>query len=299
MATWEEVFISWSKGPGESERIKIENTESQIRDAISKSPKLANRSIRVFTQGSYRNNVNVRADSDVDIGIVCFDSYFADTIDTNIKEEVRKSFSASAARYTYLQFKSEIQEALVAKFGRDSVIPGKKAFHVKESRTRVDADVCAFFEHRRYSADNSYISGVEMRPDGNPPGIINWPEYHYQNGVAKNTITARRYKRTVRVLKKLCYTMADEGDSVAKKTPSFLIECLLWNAPDRLFTTGTYYDDLRSMIMYLYNEIKVLDSVKEWGEVSELKYLFRDSQPWTRESANAFLQAAWTRIGYK
>jgi tRNA nucleotidyltransferase (CCA-adding enzyme) len=66
---WESVFTTWAKGPSDTEKTKTENAERQIRQAISANPKLQNRNIVVFTQGSYRNRVNVRKESDVDIGI--------------------------------------------------------------------------------------------------------------------------------------------------------------------------------------------------------------------------------------
>ena len=40
-------------------------------------------------------------------------------------------------------------------------------------------------------------------------------------------------------------------------------------------------------------------SCNESREVNELKYLFRSSQPWTREHANAFILAAWHYIGLR
>ena len=299
VATVEEIFIQWSKGPDEAEKNKIENTERQIRQAIQDSAKLGRRNIKVFTQGSYRNNVNVRKDSDVDIGVLCFDTFFADYPDTNIKESVQKSFGITDSEYTYLQFKSELEEALVARFGRTSVVRGKKAIDVKESRYRVDADVCPFFEHRRFTSESRYLSGVEMRPDDStPPRIINWPEQHYENGVDKNRLTERRFKRTVRVLKKLTYEMSSEVE-IAKKIPSFLIECLLWNVPNEKFTGQSYYGDLREILIFLYNLTKDVQLTKEWGEVSELKYLFRPSQPWNTQQVNEFTSAVWKYVGYK
>lgn len=57
---WESVFTTWSHGPGRPEQEKAVNVERQIRQAISENRKLDQRNIRVFTQGSYRNRVNVR-----------------------------------------------------------------------------------------------------------------------------------------------------------------------------------------------------------------------------------------------
>ncbi|RUO59206.1 hypothetical protein CWI76_09235 [Pseudidiomarina marina] len=56
-----------------------ENAERHIRQRTQASPKLQNRDIRVFIQGSYQNRVNVRRDSDIEIGVVYFDAFSLDT----------------------------------------------------------------------------------------------------------------------------------------------------------------------------------------------------------------------------
>lgn len=73
-------------------------------------------------------------------------------------------------------------------------------------------------------------SGVQMLTDKGR-SIINWPEQHYRNGVDKNSATGRRYKRAVRILKMLRNEMAKQGVRAAQPIPSFLAECLVWNAP--------------------------------------------------------------------
>lgn len=169
---WESVFTTWSQGPSATEQEKSENAENQIRKAIRASTKLNNRNIKVFTQGSYRNRVNVRRDSDVDIGVLCFDTYFPQYPDDNVKMYFEKS--TKVATYTYQTFKGELEEALVSYFGRNAVIRGNKAFDVKENTYRVEADVSAFFEHRHYTSQNHYYSGVQMIPDNSlPPRIRN------------------------------------------------------------------------------------------------------------------------------
>lgn len=77
---WEETFKRWSHGPSSTEQQRAENAERQVKQAIQSSPKLADRDIKVFTQGSYRNRVNVRKDSDVDVGVLCSDTYFPDIL---------------------------------------------------------------------------------------------------------------------------------------------------------------------------------------------------------------------------
>ena len=295
---WESIFSSWAKGPSQTEQQKAENAESQVRQAISASSKLNTRDIKVFTQGSYKNRVNVRKDSDVDVGVLCYDTYFPEYPDDNVKALIEKR--EIAATYTYVTFKNEIEEALVERFGRASVTRGKKSFDIKANTYRVEADVAAFFEHRRYTSEFNYLSGVEMTPDDfRPPRIRNWPEQHYENGVSKNTNTNRLYKRVVRILKTLSNAMTENGITSAKEVPSFLVECLVWNVPNSNFSGTTYKAIVRAALAHLFNETLNDNSCSEWGEVSELKYLFRPSQPWTRAQAHNFISDAWDYVGYE
>src|SRR5581483_10104500 len=106
---WESVVTTWSRGPSQTEEQFAENAVSQIRKAISDSAKLARRDIRVFLQGSYKNRVNVRQDSDVDVGVLCFDTYYPGYQDDNVKASVEKR--EVPGTYAYSIFKSEVEEA--------------------------------------------------------------------------------------------------------------------------------------------------------------------------------------------
>lgn len=294
MRDWETTFRSWAKPPGKTEEQRIANAEKAIRDAIAASDALKIRDIKVFTQGSYRNNTNVRKDSDVDIAVVCYDVFFPDYPQGTTKE----TFGNINSNYSYQTFKNEVEDALIDRFGRAAVNRGNKAFDVHENSYRVEADVAPFFEHRRYHPSGSYLSGVELRPDnGMPAKVINWPQQHYENGVNKNKATGRRYKALVRILKCLRNEMADAGFSEAEPIPGFLIECLVWNVPNDYFGHDTYILDVRSCLAYLFNNTLNDDSCSEWGEVSELKYLFRPGQKWTRQQAHDFISKAWDYIG--
>src|SRR5699024_1140537 len=275
-----------------------EHAEKQIKEAIRDSEKLRSKDIIVFTQGSYRNRVNVKKDSDVDVGVLCYDTFFPDYPDDNVKSKLEKSFSSS--NYTYKLFKNDVENALITRFGRESVKRSNKAFDIKSNSYRVEADVASFFEHRRYNNENSYLSGVQMIPDNNrPPRVRNWPEQHYQNGVNKNNLTGRRYKKTVRILKTLSNEMLDNGVPSAFEISGFLIECLVWNALNNCFDYPTFKKIIRAVLAYLFNNTMNDNNCKEWGEVSELKYLFRSSQPWTRQQAHEFISSAWDYIGFE
>lgn len=294
MADWEATFNTWAQPPGKAEQDRCANAEQGIKNAIIASNILKNRDIRAFAQGSYRNNTNVRKDSDVDVAVVCYDVFFSDLP----AGKTQKDFGIIDGSYNYSQFKDEVEQALVAYFGRASVTRGHKAFNIRENSYHVEADVAPFFEHRRYQENGTYISGVELRPD-NGGRVINWPQQHYENGVSKNNATSRRFKALVRIFKSLCNYMSDQGIAEAKPITGFLLECLIWNVPNDNFGHSTYSDDVRACLIFLYNNTKSQDKCNEWGELSELKYLFRAGQKWTREQANSFILSAWNYIGFK
>lgn len=296
---WEDVFCTWGGAPSTTEQAKCENAERAVRKAIDASAKLNTRNIEVFAQGSYANRTNVRQDSDVDICVLCNDTFFPNyAMSEGLSNGV---FGFSDAQYRYADFKNDLEAALKSYFGKDSVTRGKKAFDVHANTYRVDADVVPCFEHRRFMGtpqNNWSISGTELLPD-NGGSIINWPRQNYRNGVDKNDVTGRRFKAVVRILKRLRYEMIGNGHTIAESIPSYLIECLVWNVPNEGFGHDEYRADVRYALAHLCNETRTDETCKEWGEINELKYLFRQSQPWTREQVNKFLNAAWTYIGFK
>lgn len=292
MQNWEEKFSHWSAPPSKTEEQRCSNAEKAIKNAIKASDKLKNRDIKIFTQGSYQNNTNVRANSDVDIGILCYDTFFYDLPEGYNRE----SFGITPATYHYDQYKNEIGEALTSYFGSSAITRGNKAFDVHETSYHVEADVAAFFNHRRYASNGKIDSGVELQPDRGGR-IINWPEQHYQNGVSKNKATSRTFKSVVRIIKSLSNEMLEQNIQQAKDICGFLIECLVWNVPNTNFSYSNWTSNVRGSLAHLFNNLKSDEKCKDWGEVSELKYLFRGNK-WTRNQTFSFIDKAWNYIGF-
>ena len=103
----------------------------------------------------------------------------------------------------------------------------------------------------------------------------------------------------MRILKKLGNEMTDNDIAAAQPIPGFLNECLVWNVQNNLFGNNSYVKDARSCLVHLFNNTMSDEKCSEWGEVSELKYLFRGLQKWTRQQAHSFISAAWDYIGFK
>ncbi len=303
---WDVTFASWGAAPSATETQKCERAELAVRKAIDASAKLNTKQIEVFTQGSYKNGTNVRQDSDVDVCVLYTGEWFPNyQFSTGLN---RESLGNVAGSYPYAEFKQDVGKAVFDYFERQNVTPGQKAFDIHANTYRIDADVVPCFEHRRYTgtiSDFSYVSGTQLMPASGPP-IVNWPKQNYANGVAKNTRTGGNFKTVTRVLKKLRYDMIDEGDTVAGKIPSYLVECLAWNIPDATLQTGSFLTQyvtlkeiVRRSIIFLWDATKDDTACSEWGEVNELKYLFRSTQPWTRVDVHTFLQNAWNHIGFE
>jgi hypothetical protein len=295
---WEDLFCTWGGAPSATQQTKCENADRAIRKAIDASKKLSSKTIEVFVQGSYANRTNVRQDSDVDICVLYEDAFFPDySLSQGLDGSV---LGFTDGQYPYADFKNDVHAALKSYFGADSVTRGNKAFDVHANTYRIDADVVPCFEHRRYlgtSESHWYESGTMLRPD-NGGEIINWPRQNYDNGVAKNDATGRRFKAVARILKRLRNEMAENGHKVAGPIPSYLLECLVWNVPDEGFGHEEYRDDVRYALAHLWNETRTDDTCNEWGEINEFKYLFV-GQPWTRTQVNSFLDAAWNYVGFE
>ena len=299
---WESDFSFWAQPPSKTEEQRSENAIRGIRAAVNGSSNLNQRRIKVFTQGSYRNRVNVRQDSDVDVGVMLYDFFLVEYPEGKTSAD----FGNRDADYSYSEFKNELEEALVDRFDRAAVKRGNKAFNIRENTYHVEADVVPLFEFRRYWESGNYRAGVALvtdqgkRIENYPERLVDdWPStpLHYENGVSKNGDTTRCFKGAVRILKKIRNEMEEAGSSSAKAIPGYLLECMIWNVPDVAFTGSTWDARVQAVLLHLWSNTKDDASCKSWCEVDAIKYLFHVSQPWTRAAANAFILDAWSNVG--
>lgn len=66
-------LTSWTN-PG-STQMAI-NSHTSVRNALKKANVFANMNLEIFLQGSYKNDTNIRGDSDVDIVVVTPDTFY-------------------------------------------------------------------------------------------------------------------------------------------------------------------------------------------------------------------------------
>ena len=294
MANIEDILFRWAQAPSETEEGKCANAVRGITDAIKNDRRLAGKDVRTLRQGSYRNRTNVKKESDVDIVVCLYDSFF----DDGLSEDDKKILGITNSTYTYGQFKNDIQQILIDNFGNSMVERKNKCIVVKGNDYRIDADVTPCLEHRRYSSRDRYISGVGFWSDRNEK-ITNWPEQHYENGVDKNDSTSRAFKSVVRILKNTKIDMVDKNLITDDSVPSFLIECLVWNVPNDAFNHTTWTSITRSVLANLFNSTLKQEDCLGYAEVSDLKWLFKGQAKWTYQTAHAFLDKVWRYLGYE
>lgn len=229
------------------------------------------RQIKIFIQGSYANNTNVRTQSDVDIAIVQEEQfqteYRAGITDAN--------YGFSTAPTPVKTFKDEVQECLKEKFGND-VVRQNKSIKVNGNTYRKDADTVPCLRYRDYRQDynnnsNNFIGGIVIKADDGTR-IINFPEQHIANGKKKNSETNSYYKKMVRIIKNIRYLMEDNRYVSAQNVSSFGLESLLWNIPNEIFLkyNPIYRYTFDEIVKYLKSHITDICQYKEANGIKKL-----------------------------
>lgn len=264
-----------------------------IRGALEdKSTPYDNRNFKVFLQGSYGNDTNIYAESDVDV-VICYESAFFHDLD-ELPPEQRQQFEAhfSDGTYPYSKFRGHVEAAMRKAFG-NSVEPAKKAIKVKAGGARRSADVIVAFEFRRYyrfngAQDQNFATGICFFAQ-NGTRIANYPKQHSENLTAKHQGTKQKFKPVVRIFKNMRSRLVDMGKLASGTAPSYFIEGLLYNAPNETFE-GAYSDIVLNILKWLYET----PDRTEFLCANEQYYLLRDNCPecWPTADGDQFIQEA-------
>jgi predicted nucleotidyltransferase len=307
-ATWEPKLARWSVGPGKTEEEKMDHAVTGIAGAIKASPVLGLQDIEILATGSYKNRTHIPVESDVDVAVIYKDVFFSNwyhadprsATDQAVVKALMEEAGVTSATYHYAEYKNDVEKALVDRFGRAAVKRGDKAFDIHENTYRVESDCLAAFEYRLWQRNGAGVlfhsDGLQFISDAGKE-IHNFPKQQFNNGQGKHDRTDRHFKKMVRIVKNLAVEMAEAGIAGAKPIPSFLIESLVYLVPDEYFGFSTFYTELRSVLAWLFNHTLPAEDCSKWTEENEIKFLFHDSQPWTKEQAHAFLSAAWDFVG--
>lgn len=240
LETWShQGAITASQATHESVRNALTAYASPIRE------KIAAGEVDIYLQGSYKNDTNIRADSDVDVVVQLNSTFQYDLSALPLHEAQAFTSSMSSATYGWIDFRADVLQALRAYFRAEAVKEGHKALKVTGNPGRLPADVIVCLQYRNYRVfrnwyDQSFHEGIILFALPDNRRVINYPKQHYDNGVAKNAAssTGGWYKPTVRVFKNARSYLADHQVIRDDLAPSYCVECLLYNVSNAMFVAS-------------------------------------------------------------
>lgn len=297
---WEATFSTWYQRASDAEQTRYENTCKAINAALRDSGLLDDYTFDVYPKGSYPAFTNVVRDSDVDIAVelttFAGNEFIHDAEGLTVADIGGTPYTGGA---TLAGFKDDVEAALISAFGSGPVDRGNKAIHIRESSRSLKADVVPCVTHKTWLSRHSSNTGIKLRNDARPAEEIhNYPKQHLERGTKKNDATSRRYKRVVRILKRLENEMVDKG--VINVVPSFLIESAVYNVPNDRFNASTWEARVEATLTHIFNGTTTDECVgsMDWLEVNRCKYLFFSGQSWSHGTANSFALQAWRYVGF-
>jgi len=237
----------------------------------------------VYLQGSYKNDTNIRGDSDVDI-VVQLNSAFC----SNLSEAWNRHFGFTSATYGWEKFKSDTLKALQNYYGCSKVSEGKKALKLITSYLRADVVVC--LQYRKYPdrprSEDDFVEGMTFWVPSEKRCVINYPKLHYENGVKKHQDTNGRYKPTVRMFKNARTYLVNREDIPADLAPSYFLECLLYNVPNDKFSSN-----FQSTFCNVINWLLEANFSQFVCQNEQLPLFGNSPEQWSEDKARRFLQA--------
>jgi hypothetical protein len=258
-------------------------THESVREALEAYDWPSEVQYEVYLQGSYKNDTNIRGDSDVDIVV-----QLKSTFRSNLSEDWKRHFGFTSATYGWEEFKSDTLKALQNYYGCSNVIEGKKA--LKVTTPYLSADVVVCIQYRKYPdrprSERDFVEGMTFWVPSENRWVINYPKLHYKNGVRKNQDTNERYKPTVRMFKNARTYLVNRGDIPADLAPSYFLECLLYNVPDDKFGSdcqSTFCD----VIIWLWEA----DFSQFVCQNEQLRLFGNSPEQWSEDKARRFLEA--------
>lgn len=268
-------------------------THESIRNALAaNSSPIRSMDYDAFLQGSYKNDTNIRGDSDVDLVVQLNSTFQSDLSALTEPEKELYARTFPDATYLWEDFRRDVLTALRAYYG-GQVSEGDKSLKVAGGSGRLPCDVIVALQYRRYRrfqgiGDQNYVEGIIFHTRRERRKVINFPKPHYENGVAKNSPprTGGEYKPTVRIFKNGRTHLVDHHVINDALAPSYFVESLIYNAPDDAFS-GTYQTGVYNVLTFLFNT-NVSTFMCQNGQLS----LFGTTpEQWSETSARQFISA--------
>ncbi len=242
-----------AKSTHESIRVALESENSPIRNRIK------NGEVEIYLQGSYKNDTNIRGDSDVDMIVELNTTFGHNAHELPLEQKQLHDLAYGGALYKWENFRADIISALVSYYrGSHIDLTGNKSIKLLPAPGRLKADIVPTIKYRKYShffGDDKFHAerGIKFYHRTTKRAIINFPHHYYHNGKDKNSENRTNgwFKPTVRILKNARSYLVDKNILSKETAPSYFLQSLIYNVPNNLFGTN-YETTIFNVLKYLW-----------------------------------------------
>jgi hypothetical protein len=251
-------------------------TQMAIREALDTYEDwLPGTIYEVFLQGSYKNDTNLRQDSDVDV-VVRLDTNIQPKIASLTGSELEENEAHKIAHGKWKSFRAQVFKALTSVYDAD-VTTGRKTITLKKGKLQASADVVVTIQCG---------DGIAIYIPDEHRWAVSYPKQRYKHGVSKEEATQSRYKRTIRMFKAARKQLVKSHLIKSGLASSYYIECLMSNVPDRLFKVGLG-DTYQGIVKYLSTaDLRQFKSQNGFGELFGI-----EPDLWNIDDAQRFIKA--------
>src|SRR5467141_4351675 len=121
----------------------------------------------VYLQGSYKNDTNIRGDSDVDVVVQLNQTFYRDLSALPDNQKRLEEAAYGNATYQWRDFRRDVLQALRSYYGAAAVNEGKKSLKLAAGGGRLAADIVPAAHFRKYRyfyslSNQSYVDGIKF-----------------------------------------------------------------------------------------------------------------------------------------
>ena len=142
---------------------------------------------KVFLQGSYNNDTNLRQDSDVDV-VVRLEAKLRPQVTELDGLQLEQDPEHKLAYERWKSFRKQVLKALRATYGTEVETPGRKSLKLAKGKIPASVDVVVTLR---------YETGLTFYFPGERRWVVSYPQQHHTRGLKKELATNGRYKRTI------------------------------------------------------------------------------------------------------
>lgn len=205
-------------------------THESIRYALNESNWPQGVSYDIYLQGSYKNDTNIRGESDVDVVVELTSTFYS-----NLTDDQKRYLGLMTATYGWSEFMNDVLSRLIAYYGEKNITRGNKCINLAPTASRLPSDIVVCAQYIWYSNLAVAAKGITFWTHGNGLQTTSYPKIHTELCVQKNGETNGWFKPSVRMFKNARSHLVDQKVIDEKLAPSYLLECLIHGVPSSKF----------------------------------------------------------------